>query len=439
MARKKREMEMDTQVPASPAPVAQNIATPPHKPGQYKYISTNFSILITCLALCSFDGRAASLFPNVGIFVTTPNMDIVYAPLGQCKTRLRRQNHYGQDDPGYWPQPFHSIAGHLAVIPSPQVSENQPLYWAWYQPILADFQSVRFSGLNGMVRLSTSLQESLKKMSTMVLSTILILPEDLRKDSLAVQICDQLYHYLERLGECNSQKMVSLELAGMQRCILELYARGQWLENWVQRFRNIESSYDVDSTVMGSFTDDLDTAATLFRVGIPVWLVHPYEKRLLTRIDQIVSPLCESVCQQLPVRNSDFIFDIADSNPPHPTIYTGIPGHFKRYKRMQIYARQQFSSSLVGSFEDEFVATPSSSSMFRPTSMPSGTSQPQLKGKDKSKVGSTALQSTVTLSWLDPTSREWVSSPQPKKRARKGVYTFYMICRNSHLLSSYYI
>lgn len=372
------------------------------------------------IGLRSFDGSVGSLFKDLGLFVTTPNMDVVHTPLTLCKTRMRRQNHFGQDDPCCWPQPFHLTVGHLAVIPNPHVSENRPFYWAWYQPVSADFQSVHFPGLDGMVCLSTSLQEHILEMCTAVSNSILKLPEDLRNDKFVIRTRDQVHKYLERLGECNSQKTVLLELACLQRVVLELYARGQWLDKWVHRFERIDSSYEVDPTVMGAFTGDLDVAASLYRVGLPVWLVRPYAKHVMNRIDRFVVPLGESSHQTLPIRDSeDFFFNVADSDPPHPTIYTGLPGHFKRYKRMVIYVKQQFCSALVGSFQNEVDCTPSSFSLVQHAS--SSVHTPQSRPLSKS---ATSLQSTSVLAWLDVTTREWASPPQPKKKAKISMLSF---------------
>lgn len=349
-----------------------------------------------------------SEFRELGLFVTTPNMNIVYAPLSVCKTRMRRQNHFGQDDPCYWPQPFHRTIGHLAVIPSPQVSQHQPLYWAWYQPVERDYEHVQVHGLVGMMRLSASLKERLREMSAAVLEYTLGLPENLLNDSYLVDYRDQLRKYLERLGEVGSHNIISLQVACMQRVVLELYARVQWLEKWVSRVSNVDSSYDVDPTVMGAFTGDLDIAATLFRIGMPVWLVRPYEQMVLARIDNMVAPLCENHYQRLPIRDSsDFFFDASDNTPPNPTIYTGLPGHYLRYSRMLIYVKQQFSSDVVGSFDNELDVTPSTAP---PNSDNASSSQPM------SSI-------SAPLSWLNVTSREWVSCPQPMKRPKRGMFS----------------
>lgn len=246
------------------------------------------------------------------------------------------------------------------------------------------------------------------------------LPEDLRNDKFVIRTRDQLHKYLERLGECNSRIVVSLELACLQHVTLELYAWSQWLDKWVYRFECIDNLYDVDPTIMGAFTGDLDLAATLYRVGMPIWLIRPYGEHVLNCIDRFIVPLGESSSQTLPIRDSqDFFFNVTDSDPSHPTIYTGLPGHFKRYKRMVIYVKQQFCSALVGSFQNELECTPSSFPMVQHTSLSVPTPQPPTQSKS-----AISLQSTSVLAWLDVTSCEWVSPPQPKKKPKNSMLSF---------------
>lgn len=342
-------------------------------------------------------------------------MDIVYAPLSQCKTRLRQQNHYGQDDPCLWPQPFSMDIGHLAVIPSPHLSETQPLYWAWYHPISTDFDPYPVAGLSGMVQLSTSLQDRVIEMCAAVSTSVSTLAEPQKSDSLLTRTRDQLRKYLERLGEPSSPNVVALQLACLQRIVLELYARVEWLKKWIPRFNDIDCFYEVDPTVMGAFTGDLDVASDLFRVGMPMWLIRPLQSMALTPINSPVAPLSESFDHRLPVRGSHtHFFDVSDCSPPHPTIYTGLAGHYKRYKRMVTYIKQQFSSGLVGEFQDELECTPGSSVPVPITPIDTGSSQARNQA-----------HSATVLTRLDVTSHEWVSLPQAKKKAKQGMSYFH--------------
>lgn len=274
-----------------------------------------------------------------------------------CSTRSvqdapAKQNHFGRDDPRLWPQPFDKAAGHLAVIPSPQVSDTQPLYWAWYQPLLSNFLPFPVVGLSGMVQLSMSVQEHMMEMCATISASVLSLDQDLQHDRLLTQTCDQLRKYLEQLGEPNCRNVAALQLACVQRMALELHSQVQWLWKWLPWLYEIDSHFEVDPTIMGAFTRDLDVASNLFRVGIPMWLIHPLHMELLTHIDSIVAPLNKDLYQQLPIRDSPaFFFDASDCIPANPTIYTGLPGHYKRYSHIVNYIKEQFSSGLVESFQ----------------------------------------------------------------------------------------
>ncbi|KAF9064856.1 hypothetical protein BDP27DRAFT_1187111, partial [Rhodocollybia butyracea] len=104
---------------------------------------------------------------------------------------------------------------------------------------------------------------------------------------------------------------------------------------------------------IGAFTDIVDSVADLFRIGIPVWFVHPWADHASVEIGCVVPPLdVDFTGNLLPIRDSDMKLDISDCNPPHPIIYSGLPGRYKHYIRMATFVHQQFSISLIGSFED---------------------------------------------------------------------------------------
>ncbi|KAJ3716224.1 hypothetical protein C8R42DRAFT_541669, partial [Lentinula raphanica] len=127
---------------------------------------------------------------------------------------------------------------------------------------------------------------------------------------------------------------VSLVFSCLQRVFIETYAHFQWLTKWYPRLRNVDSSFPVDNNVMGAFTGDLNSAADLFRIGYPVWLVRPYAELPSIRIDQHVKPLDETIDNLLPIRNSDCHIDVSDASPAHPLIYSGLPGRMTHYARI---------------------------------------------------------------------------------------------------------
>ncbi|KAE9397091.1 hypothetical protein BT96DRAFT_941147 [Gymnopus androsaceus JB14] len=277
------------------------------------------------ISLRSFDGRVATLFQNIGLFVTTPNMDVIHSPITCCETCMQKFNNFAKDDPLYWPQLYHAVVAHLAVLPCPNDSADHPLRWAWYQPTSADFEPVSFPGLTGMVCLAQSLQSQITSMCTTFSETIAKLPQEQLRDAYLTRGRNQLRKYIEHLSEPRAQNIVSLQLTCLQRVFLESYAHSQWLEKWVLHLHDVDTSFELDPHVMGAFTEDLSTAADLFRMGIPVWLVRRFEHRALTKIQRFVAALDEQLWNHtLPLRDSDAPLNIAHEDPPHPLIYTTI-------------------------------------------------------------------------------------------------------------------
>ncbi|KIK71638.1 hypothetical protein GYMLUDRAFT_235941 [Collybiopsis luxurians FD-317 M1] len=115
------------------------------------------SAVSTAPAIRSFEGRIGSVFRNAGFFVTTPNMDVAYAPIPICKMWMHRLNNFSKDDPSYWLQPLHCSIGHLSVIPIPSDLPTHPLRLAWYQPSDSDFVPIDSHGLVGTGSLASGL------------------------------------------------------------------------------------------------------------------------------------------------------------------------------------------------------------------------------------------------------------------------------------------
>lgn len=100
-----------------------------------------------------------------------------------CDMHLRSANNFAKDDPSWWPQPFHPLIGHLAVILSPIDSPSYPLQYAWYQPEPSDFETVLMPGLTGVVCLTSVVVHEVSCLCDTLWETILALPLDLHADS----------------------------------------------------------------------------------------------------------------------------------------------------------------------------------------------------------------------------------------------------------------
>ncbi|KAK1216915.1 hypothetical protein PQX77_020440, partial [Marasmius sp. AFHP31] len=105
-----------------------------------------------------FEGRVGNTYPG-NVLVTSPNMDVVYAPpINECHVRLRKAFHFGQDDPLFHPQPFNRPIAHLAIIRTPSPDPNHRLSTAWVRPTSEDFkQRAALDVCEGLGRLSRTL------------------------------------------------------------------------------------------------------------------------------------------------------------------------------------------------------------------------------------------------------------------------------------------
>ncbi|KAF5344057.1 hypothetical protein D9757_015496 [Collybiopsis confluens] len=314
--------------------------------------------------LRSYKGRVGSVFDSAGLLVTSPNMDVIHAPIHLCETRMRRNFSFGKDDPLWWPQPFYFPVGHLAVIPLPTETPLYHLRFAWYSPRPdRDFLPVSGSSLMGTGNILSIVVKDISGMCQELLQQIPILCPEHRRDPVITQTKAQIRRYLERLpmrGTCD--EMFHL-LSCTQRSFLELYSRIQWLTEWVPRHsEDMELSYEADPSIIGAFTDNLDAAATLYKVGIPVWVVRPKSALERIKVLQLVGALDKNANHHLPIRGSLKPLDVSDASPRHSVIYTGLSGQITRYVRMSGFLSQRFNHSVLGLATDanavEYIAPP---------------------------------------------------------------------------------
>ncbi|EEB92103.1 hypothetical protein MPER_09437 [Moniliophthora perniciosa FA553] len=88
----------------------------------------------------SWKGHVGTVLESLKLLVISPNQDFVFLPtLGIRKVRMRRDFHFGEDDPLYFPQLFSFECGHLAVIPAVTTDPSSPHLFAWYTPLQSDF------------------------------------------------------------------------------------------------------------------------------------------------------------------------------------------------------------------------------------------------------------------------------------------------------------
>ncbi|THU82091.1 hypothetical protein K435DRAFT_872672 [Dendrothele bispora CBS 962.96] len=265
--------------------------------------------------LTAFDGRVGAVIGDSGYFVTSPNMDLVYSPrFTPCSTRMRRDYHFGTDDPMYFPQPFNMTVGHLAIIPAPSPDSFHNHALAWYRPKPDDFIP------------HTSCQPSR--------------PDNIKNDRYVRDGRTALQRLVERLQLAATQDESLLLLANIQRQYLELYARLEWLDKYLPRILGQERTHSVESRLMGAFAYTPDDLQRLFHAGIPVWYVREVT--------------------HLPVT----LLDLADADPPHRVVWSGGWTQGERYAAMARYIRTLYQypimSTLTGPTSSPAAASTSS-------------------------------------------------------------------------------
>lgn len=287
------------------------------------------------------------------MFVTSPNMEVALVPVTESRVTMRQNNTFGKDDPLIWPQKFNRLVAHLAVIPAPYSPVPLEMQSAWYLPQSQDFIEEQIESIEGLWKLSAGIVHSLKLMSTFLEGGVEQLPKDERVGVL-LHLLMSVQSLNDQLPISSTKPRLELLVAFFQRVCLELYARIQWVIKWRPREGDM-NKHQADVNVIGAFTDEMKTAQFLFSLGIPVWLIREIRQVETTRVEKVVRLLDSSLeanREYLPLRNRSERIDISQAQPPHPYVYTGIPGSFNRYTAMGKYIQSQFESNLLGDFSD---------------------------------------------------------------------------------------
>lgn len=252
--------------------------------------------------------------------------------------RFRKALNFGEDDPIYYPQPFESRIGHLALIPLPSRLRTNPLYLAWLEPDEhSDLSPVSNGDLFlGLVTLHKTLGETFNEVCNNALANI---PQSQKDDPYLAVYSTQLKRYIERLLKVPGPKeKVLLLFACAQRLLLETVARTNWLGTYAPRIAAAKDRRPPPPVleVVGAFTEDLNTLDQLFYAGIPVWYVRPASETPNVRIDKVGWVIAADAFQKLRLRFS-FEIDVSNTTPPHRIIYTGLANKAERYRSMVMY------------------------------------------------------------------------------------------------------
>ncbi|KAJ3820003.1 hypothetical protein F5880DRAFT_1615961 [Lentinula raphanica] len=249
------------------------------------------------------DGRVGAILPNNHL-ISSPNCDVLFEPpLSKRYVRLRRNLHFFNDDPLYYPQPFNHVLPHLPLIRAPSPDPEHPFAAAWINPWDVKFDVDGVGMLYDAGILDNNFYLRIKSLADDVLKTSPSVNKD--QDTYLIQGALQVNRMLQFLHMAAPRDTMCMRIAFLQRNILKLDARIRYRsQSWTVA---IEESRQASQTpllldVVGAFVDNLATLDTLYHLGIPVWFVRP-----VTMIE-------------LP---SGFRVDGTDAQPNHTVIWEG--------------------------------------------------------------------------------------------------------------------
>ncbi|THV00650.1 hypothetical protein K435DRAFT_793991 [Dendrothele bispora CBS 962.96] len=296
-----------------------------------------------------FDGQVGAVIGDTGYVVTSPNTDLIYSPhVGPCTTRMRRDFHFGTDDPLYFPQPFNMKIGHLALIPAPSTSSFHNDALAWYRPKSSDFIPHTSMPCSALGLIAPDLISRFESKSNALISSSLDRPAPVKNDHYVREGRAALQRLVERLQVVSTHEECLLLVACIQRQYLELYARIEWLDKYLPRIQAQEKTHPANLDLMGAFAYSADDLQRLFHAGIPVWFIREVTYLPTLRIDKLVQPIAETANRLLPMRHSEQYVDLADANPPHRLVWTGGWTQGERYAAMARYTRSLHQYPAMG-------------------------------------------------------------------------------------------
>ncbi|KAK1216699.1 hypothetical protein PQX77_020662 [Marasmius sp. AFHP31] len=271
---------------------------------------------------------------------------------------MRRDFHFGEEDPLFFPQPYIPGIGYLSVIPFPTSDSTSPHSAAWRTAELSDFVRVPSNNPSrGLGTLSNEIRLSIQKAFDKLAERIVNISIDnrskaeseklnVKNDELTTRYLFRIKYLLSCLKSLSSYQEATLTFSSCQRAYLELIACVDWLETYRRRMYNPSAVNRPaeGAKVVSALTGNDETASRLFLAGIPVWYSQPLYKKVSTRVD-IWIPL-DSISSLKHLSESGIKFSLDDESPPNPIIFEGLMHNATRYTKMGKYL-QRISSTNV--------------------------------------------------------------------------------------------
>ncbi|TFK60990.1 hypothetical protein BDN72DRAFT_778742, partial [Pluteus cervinus] len=240
-------------------------------------------------------GRVGAVIRQGRSFITSPNTSYIREPPlgGDRSVFLRSDFRYGDDDPLQWPQPLARPLLFLSTIP--EISDdNHPLAIMSYDLSQSDFAEDQNGLLSGIGKIKNIQHARLSALSSDLLARVQNFMQSVPPAATAGLIeeySDLLRRYLYRLEHVTTDfSNTQFTFRGLQRVYLYLYALLDWEEVFCPRLlSNKEGAGVAVSQVVGAFTTDPELGDSLYRMGIPVWLIRPYKDLVNAHVHDLTS------------------------------------------------------------------------------------------------------------------------------------------------------
>ncbi|KAL0573802.1 hypothetical protein V5O48_008147 [Marasmius crinis-equi] len=305
-------------------------------------------------------GIVGAVFDEHGVFVTSPNLEFIPPPLqGSRSIRMRKDWHFGEEDPVYFPQPFSTRVGHLACIPNPSTDISNPHRIAWQVPSAGDF--IPFSPSStaqGLGLISNQLASKMKAAADAAVYRVYLEAKDsttetvesFKKDLFLRNYTFSLKYLCARLQSPASLQEVFMTFSLCQHVYLELVARTSWLARYAKLVAD-PPKYPVPevANVVGALTDHEEVAERLYLSGIPVWLVRPILKKDSFKVNKWLAPKFDGMTRVL--RDPGLSLNLEDETPCREVVFERKLGSLDRYAAMSRYIRR-FTTTNVFMDED---------------------------------------------------------------------------------------
>lgn len=143
-------------------------------------------------------------------------------------------------------------------------------------------------------------------------------------NKIVPRLFNHLSFFLSRLKTLEMTfRQLRQTITEFQRIYLELVGALNWAEIYQPRFNDTSDFSGEVGPMMGAMLTSVQDAEHFFRIGLPFWLVHPFKRLPVTRVDAVVD-----------VRRPEDTLCFTDATPRFPEIFTGESHDVRRFEAM---------------------------------------------------------------------------------------------------------